>query len=350
MNAPTLSTTTAARPSAAVPAASAAHLTAAAHTSAPTGAPAAAPAAHPSAPAPAIELVGLTKRFGAQTAVDGIDLTVPRGQILALLGPNGAGKSTTTEMILGLTAPDAGTVRVCGTDPHRATENGLVGAMLQNGRLLADVPVGTMLNLVAGVCAHPLPVAEVIERADVAHLLRKSTSRLSGGEAQRVRFALALLPDPDLILLDEPTVAMDVETRRAFWERMRHVAAEGRTIVFATHYLEEADQQAGRIVVLADGRIVADGTGEEIKAALGGRTITLAGSAEALGDLPGVTEAVVLEDGRVRLAVTDSDAVLAALFAPDGPATRGEVHDVAVAAPSLEDAFVRLTSHGAAAR
>lgn len=335
MNITTASTATAARPAAAPRATSA--------TSAES--PVALPAPVAPAAAPAIELVGLTKRFGAQTAVDGIDLTVPRGQILALLGPNGAGKSTTTEMILGLTAPDAGTVRVCGTDPHRATENGLVGAMLQNGRLLADVPVGTMLNLVAGVCAHPLPVAEVIERADVAHLLRKSTSRLSGGEAQRVRFALALLSDPDLILLDEPTVAMDVETRRAFWERMRHVAAEGRTIVFATHYLEEADQQAGRIVVLADGRIVADGTGEEIKAALGGRTITLAGSADALGDLPGVTEAVVLEDGRVRLAVTDSDAVLAALFAPDGPATRGEVHDVAVAAPSLEDAFVRLTSH-----
>ncbi|GAB2541222.1 ABC transporter ATP-binding protein [Brachybacterium huguangmaarense] len=297
--------------------------------------------------APAIEIAGLTKRFGAQTAVDALDLTVPRGQILALLGPNGAGKSTTTEMILGLTSPDSGTVRVCGKSPARATQDGLVGAMLQNGHLLEDIPVRTLLHLVAGVSAHPLPVAEVVERADVAHLLKKSTSRLSGGEAQRVRFALALLPDPDVILLDEPTVAMDVETRRAFWGRMRHVAAEGRTIVFATHYLEEADAEAQRIVVLDSGRIVADGTGAEIKAVIGGRAITLTpadpDSPPDLGSLPGVTSVVALDSGRIRLACGDSDAVLAALFAPDGPAARGAVHDVDVSSPSLEDAFLQLT-------
>jgi ABC-2 type transport system ATP-binding protein len=303
----------------------------------------------PDQAAPAIALGSLTKSFGALTAVDDIDLSVPRGQILALLGPNGAGKSTTTEMMLGLTTPDSGTVRVCGTTPTDAARRGLVGAMLQNGALLEETPVRTMLNLVAGVCAHPLPLDDVIERADIAPLLRRSTSKLSGGEAQRVRFALALLPDPEVILLDEPTVAMDVETRRRFWERMRHVAADGRTIVFATHYLEEADQQAGRVVVMDSGRIVADGTGREIKARIGGRAITMAvadpGRADGLARLDGVTAVDLLEDGRLRLATSDSDATLRALFADGGPGAGGLVHDVGVSTPSLEDAFLELTGH-----
>ena len=300
---------------------------------------------------PAIELTGLTKTFGDLTAVDHLDLTVPRGQMLALLGPNGAGKSTTTEMVLGLATPDSGTVRVGGTEPTLAAQEGRVGAMLQNGTLLEDVPVRLMLSLVAGVCAHPLPLDDVIERADVSLLLRKNTSRLSGGEAQRVRFALALLPDPEVILLDEPTVAMDVETRRRFWDRMRHVAAEGRTVLFAPHYLEEADQEAGRVVVMDRGRIVADGTGSEIKARIGGRVITLtlrgAGTAapEPRARLAGVSAVDLLEDGRLRLATSDSDATLAALFAADGPATAGTVRDVGVTTPSLEDAFLQLTGH-----
>lgn len=311
--------------------------------------------AAPPAPA-AIELIGVTKRFGATTAVDDLDLVVPTGQILALLGPNGAGKSTATELILGLQRPDAGTVRVAGTTPVRAAQRGLVGAMLQSGALLEDVPVRAMLALVAGVCAHPLPLADVIERADLGPLLRRSTSKLSGGEAQRVRFGLALLPDPDVILLDEPTVAMDVETRRRFWERMRGVAAEGRTVVFATHYLEEADQQADRIVVLAQGRVAADGTGAEIKARIGGRRIDAVlaepaagdpGLLAALAELPAVTEVQHPDDHagerRVRLLTEDSDATLAALFAPGGAAERGVLIRITVTQPSLEDAFVRLT-------
>ncbi|UQN29391.1 ABC transporter ATP-binding protein [Brachybacterium kimchii] len=297
-------------------------------------------------PRPAIDCRALTKTFGSLTAVDDLDLAVPRGQILALLGPNGAGKSTTTEMMLGLATPDAGEVRICGTTPTDAARRGLVGAMLQNGALLEDTPVRVMLNLVAGVCAHPLPLDEVIERADISSLLRRSTSKLSGGEAQRVRFALALLPDPEVILLDEPTVAMDVETRRRFWERMRHVAADGRTIVFATHYLEEADQQAGRVVVMDQGRIVADGTGAQIKARIGGRAITLRvpdrAAAGPLAHLDGVTSVDVLEDGRLRLATADSDATLRGLFTGAGlPA----ISDVEVTTPSLEDAFLALTSH-----
>ena len=149
-----------------------------------------------------------------------------------------------------------------------------------------------------------------------------------------------------MILLDEPTVAMDVETRRRFWERMHAVAAEGRTVVFATHYLEEADEAAERIVVMARGRIVADGSPRAIKAQMGGRSITATADAEAaepLAQLPGVTSVAALDGGRVRLACTDSDAVLAALFAPGGPGARGLARDIEVASPSLEDAFVHLT-------
>jgi ABC-2 type transport system ATP-binding protein len=298
---------------------------------------------------PAIVLRGLRKSFGTQVAVDDLDLEVPSGQILALLGPNGAGKSTTTEMILGLQNPDAGTVQVCGMQPALAAQQGLVGAMLQGGALLENMPVGSILKLVAGVCAHPLPVDLVCEQADVTGLLRKKTSRLSGGEAQRVRFALALLPDPDVILLDEPTVGMDVEARRRFWQRMRQVAEGGRTIIFATHYLEEADQQAARIVVLDEGRIVADGTGHEIKARRGDKAVIVRvpdpdGCAH-LAEMAGVTAVELLDDGRLRLASSDSDATLRALFAADGPACTGLASDVEVHAPSLEDAFVAITSH-----
>lgn len=321
-----------------------------------TGSPAEA-APHPSESASAVELRGVTKRFGSQTAVDDLTLSIPRGQVLALLGPNGAGKSTTTEMILGLQQPDAGSVTVLGRAPHEACHDGLVGAMLQSGALLDEVTVATMLRLVAGVCAHPLPLSDVVEIADIASLLRKSTSKLSGGEAQRVRFALALLPDPEVILLDEPTVAMDVETRRRFWERMRHVASTGRTIVFATHYLEEADEQADRVVVIDRGRLVADGTGAQIKDRIGGRTICAALTAvhgerpnpsqlvARLADLPGVTSAAALGEDRIRLACSDSDQVLRALYAPGGVAADGLLTDLTVASPSLEDAFVQLTSH-----
>ncbi|MEE1619342.1 ABC transporter ATP-binding protein [Brachybacterium sp. J144] len=293
---------------------------------------------------PALDLRGVRRTYGPVTAVDHLDLTVPRGQILALLGPNGAGKSTTAEMMLGLATPSAGTVRVLGVPPAEAARRGLIGAMLQNGTLLEDVPVRLLLRLVAAVCAHPLPIDDVVERADIAPLLRRNTSKLSGGEAQRVRFALALLPDPEVILLDEPTVAMDVGTRHRFWESMRAVAVEGRTIVFATHYLEEADQQADRVVVMRAGRLVADGTGAEIKERIGGRVVTLALGSGATGDdlerLPGVGGTELLEDGRIRLATSDSDATLAALFAPGGP----DVRDVLVGTPSLEDAFLQLTT------
>ncbi|MFT3833446.1 MAG: ABC transporter ATP-binding protein [Micropruina sp.] len=285
----------------------------------------------------AITLTGLTKTYGGLTAVDGLDLAVPAGQIMALLGPNGAGKSTTTEMVLGLTKPDAGTVAVFGADPIRAMRRGDVGAMLQNGVLLWDVPVRRLLTLMHGLYAHPLPLDEVIERADLTSILKSNTNKLSGGQAQRVRFALAMMADPRLLILDEPTVGMDVDARRAFWATMQTLTAEGRTVVFATHYLDEADEFADRIVVLNDGRIVADGTGSQIKAVVGGRRIGFTGPAGDYAGLPGVA-AQERHGARTLLISTDSDATLRALLADPS------VADVEVSSPSLEDAFVSLVS------
>ncbi len=289
---------------------------------------------------PAIQLTGLTKRYGALTAVDNLDLTVPAGQILAFLGPNGAGKSTTTEMVLGLVRPDAGEVRVFGQTPQTAMRSGDVGASLQNGTLLWDTSVRSLLSMMHGLHEHPLPLAEVIERADLRDILRTSTSKLSGGQAQRVRFALAIMPDPRLLILDEPTVGMDVDTRRRFWATMGDLTAGGRTVVFATHYLDEADEFADRIVVLNHGRLAADGTGREIKSVVGGRHISFTGPDSDWTGLPGVVTSSRTA-GRTTLNCSNADLTLRALMS--GPHAAA-VTDIEVSAPSLEDAFLSLVA------
>lgn len=293
----------------------------------------------------ALSLRGVTRSYGEVRALDGLDLEIRPGEIVALLGPNGAGKSTAMEMMVGLATPSSGTVQVLGTDPTTATRTGLIGTMLQAGALLPDQRVRTMLRMLHSLQAHPMPMAEVVAQADIAELMPRRISALSGGQSQRVRFAIALLGDPQVLLLDEPTVGMDIGARRAFWQQMRRVAASGRTVVFATHHLEEAEREAGRVVVMDRGRVVADGTGAEIAAVVAGRVITLRGvAAERIAALPGVDSAGADEtdDRRVRAVCTDSDATLAALFT--GPLA-SEVHDVLVAAPGLEEAFLRITEH-----
>ena len=224
----------------------------------------------------ALEVRGLSKSYGRVHAVRDVDLSVSAGEIVAVLGPNGAGKSTLNELILGLVSPDAGRVAVFGAEPRAAVQRGRVGAMLQGGALLYEVSVHDLLRLMHGLHPQPLPLPEVIDRADLGAFLKTKTDKLSGGQAQRLRYALAIMPDPALLILDEPTVGMDVEIRRAFWASMRDFVAGGRTVLFATHYLDEADAEADRIVVLADGRIVADGAGAEIKSRVAGRTISVA--------------------------------------------------------------------------
>jgi ABC-2 type transport system ATP-binding protein len=303
----------------------------------------------PQAPVPAaagtagaaVRIAGLAKKYGTVRAVDGIDLTIVPGEVVALLGPNGAGKSTTVDMLLGLTPTYAGELRVFGYKPGDAVAEGLVGAVLQEGSLLEDATVGEVIELVHALHREPLPVDEVLRRAGVAELTARRCTKLSGGQKQRVRFALALVPDPDLLVLDEPTSGMDVATRREFWAAMREFTEAGKTVLFATHYLDEAEEFADRVVLMRDGRIAADGSVAEVTAAASGRTIraVVPGAGEAeLAALPGVS-AVELRGEQAALACHDSDATNRALVAgyPDA-------HDIEISAAGLEEAFLALTS------
>jgi ABC-2 type transport system ATP-binding protein len=288
---------------------------------------------------PAVRLTGLTKRYDQVVAVAGLDLTIAPGEVVALLGPNGAGKSTTIDMLLGLTRPDAGVVAVYGLDPVAAIRSGRVGALLQSGGLLPDLTVGEIVALTASLAARPRPVAQVLARAGVSDLHKRRIAQLSGGQQQRVRFAMALVADPDLIVLDEPTTGLDVEARRAFWASMRTETEQGRTVLFATHYLDEADAYADRIVLMRAGSVVADGTAAQIKSVVSGRTIraTLPGADPvALSALPGV-DSIELRGDTALIASRDSDATLRVLL------TTTAARDVEVTAHNLEDAFLALT-------
>ena len=289
----------------------------------------------------AVRLTGLHKSFGHVQAVRGVDLEIAPGEVVAFLGPNGAGKSTTIDMLLGLTRPDAGSASVFGSRPVEAVRAGRVGAMLQGGALLPDVTVGELVSMFATLHRRPMPVAKAMELAGITDIAKQKTTKLSGGQSQRVGYALALVPHPDLLVLDEPTVAMDVEVRRSFWASMREFTASGRTVLFATHYLEEADDFADRVVVLANGVIVADGTGAEIKSSVAGRTITavVPGTHPAqFLQLPGVSS-TDQQGQRMVLHCNDSDTALRALLA-----TYPAVHDIEISAGNLEDAFLELTA------
>jgi ABC-2 type transport system ATP-binding protein len=290
----------------------------------------------------ALDVAGLTVRFGDVRAVDGLDLQIPRGQTVALLGPNGAGKSSTVNAVLGLLRPAAGGVRVLGRSPARAVRAGCVGAMLQHGGLPSEARVGEVLDLVrrsfpAAGHADAWPVEDLVVTAGIEGLLGRTTDALSGGQRQRVLLALALVGAPPLLLLDEPTSAMDVEGRRAFWTTMRGLAGRGHTVVFATHHLEEADAVADRVVVLAGGRVVADGAAAEIKAGAAGRTISFTAPAGACFDrLPGVS-ATDRRGDTALLTSTDPEATLRALLDRRVPLPALEVRGA-----SLEDAVLTL--------
>jgi ABC-2 type transport system ATP-binding protein len=288
-----------------------------------------------------IALADLAKRFGTVRAVRGVDLRIAPGETVALLGPNGAGKSTTIDMMLGLSRPDSGSVSIFGTTPEQAVAAGQVCGMLQVGSLPPYLSVRELLTQIASMYPAALDVEKVIEQTAIADFADRQTQKLSGGQTQRARFAIALVSNSDLLVLDEPTVAMDVEGRHQFWTTMREVAASGKTIVFATHYLEEADEYADRIVLMSRGRIVADGPTTEIKALVGKRTIraTLpAANASALRELAGVNS-VELRGEAIVLACDDSDAAIRDLLAK-----HPEVKDIEIAGAGLEQAFRQLTT------
>ncbi len=289
-----------------------------------------------------IALRGLHKRFGAVHAVDGVDLTIRRGEVVALLGPNGAGKTTTVDLALGLSTPTAGEVRLFGEDPRAAVVDGRVGAMLQGGALLPDMTVRDVVALVGAAHRTPMPVDEALRRARCTEIAGRRVNKLSGGQLQRARFAVAVVSDPELLVLDEPTAAMDVEARHTFWSSMHEFTDAGRTVVFATHYLDEADTFADRIVIMRSGRVVADGTPTEIKAIASSRSVRFAGVGPdahvALRALPGVTGLEARHDS-VTLRTDRSDDTLRALLT-----SFPEAHDVQVVASTMDDAFLALTA------
>ena len=284
-------------------------------------------------------LQSVTRRFGERVALDALDVAIPRGGVYALLGPNGAGKTTTISILLGLLQPDAGEARVLGRRPGEMASRRAIGAMLQVSGVPATLTVREHIEQYRGYYPAPLPFERIVERAGLEGLEDRRYGKLSGGQKQRVLFALAICGDPELLFLDEPTVGLDVEVRRRLWSVIRELAADGRTIVLTTHYLEEADALADRVGVLHNGRLVAEGTSAEIKARVGGRVIRCA---TALADaelraLPGV-RGLRHSGSRVEIAVDAAEPVLRAMLARDA-----SLADLEVAGVGLDDAFLSLT-------
>ncbi|MEV0635188.1 ABC transporter ATP-binding protein [Streptomyces sp. NPDC050619] len=284
----------------------------------------------------------VSKAYGAVRAVDGLSLTLRPGETVALLGPNGAGKSTTLDLLLGLKQADSGTVRLLGTSPREAIVAGRVGAMLQSGGLMDEVTVAELVRLACALHPKAYQPSDVLSRAGIVKIADRKVNKLSGGQAQRVRFALATAGDSDLIVLDEPTTGMDVTTRQAFWATMREQADQGRTVLFATHYLEEADAIADRVLVLHRGRLLADGTAAEIKAKAGARRISFdleGGIDEApLRSLPFLTS-IDVSGHTVRIQSSDADATVHALYG-----LGAYPRNLEVAGLGLEQAFVAITA------
>ncbi|MEL7974571.1 ABC transporter ATP-binding protein [Isoptericola sp. F-RaC21] len=300
-------------------------------------------------PTPALSLRGLRKEFpspsGPVRAVDGIDLEIAPGEVVAFLGPNGAGKTSTIDMVLGLSTPTSGTVQVFGAEPADAIAAGRVAAVMQTGGLLRDITVAETVALTASLFGRTGSPQPYLERAGIADLADRMVGKCSGGQQQRLRFAMALVSEPDLLLLDEPTTGMDVEGRREFWAAIRADAAAGRTVVFATHYLEEADTYADRVVLVSRGRVVADGSTAEVKSLASGRTVSAridddgerAAVAAQLRGLP-VVDAIDHRGARLVVRTGDSDVVARFLL------TQTAASDLEVASENLEDAFVALTA------
>jgi ABC-2 type transport system ATP-binding protein len=290
---------------------------------------------------PVVSFEGVSKLYGHVRAVDGLSLELHHGETVAFLGPNGAGKSTSLDMLLALRKPTSGRIRVLGADPAGAVRAGRIGAMLQSGGLMSEVTVRELVGLVSAFHPRPYPVADTLRRAGITDIAGRRVDKLSGGQTQRVRFALSIVGDCDLLVLDEPTTAMDVETRQGFWANMKAEAAQGRTLLFATHYLEEADQAADRILVMNKGRLLADGTPAEIKKRAGAKWISFRldrmDETFLLG-LPALVNLEVRHD-LVQLQSSDSDRTLYALL-DAGYRPR----DLEVSSLGLEQAFLAITA------
>jgi ABC-2 type transport system ATP-binding protein len=293
-------------------------------------------------------LTAVTKRYAnGVIALDNLSLTLRRGEIVALLGPNGAGKSTAVKLLMGLSSPTSGTVAIFGSDPRHTSTRLRTGVMLQVGRAPEMLRVREHITIFRGYYPNPMPYADLIKAAGLQGLEERFFGQLSGGQKQRVLFALALAGDPDLIFLDEPTVGLDIEARRLMWAEIRSLAARGKTVLLTTHYLEEADALAHRIIVINKGKVVCEGTPAEVKS-MGSGTASSAGtlkivrcattlSTELLFAIPGVTSAEVAGP-LTTITTTQPEATLREMLALDL-----KLHSLEVSSPALEDAFLSLT-------
>ena len=288
----------------------------------------------------AVAFDNVSKHYGEVKAVNELTLEIPQGRTIAFLGPNGAGKSTSIDMLLGLRKPTHGTVRVFGGTPREAVNAGRIGVMLQSGGLMDDVTVREFLDLITKLHPKPLGTEQLLKRANIEDIADRKVNKLSGGQTQRVRFAVSIAGENDLIVLDEPTTGMDVENRQIFWDAMKNEAQRGKTILFATHYLEEADQVADEVIVINKGRLLAQGSATEIKARAGFQHISfrLDGvTHDFLLGLPGV-KSIDISNGLVRIQTSASDATLyGVLDAGHRP------RDIEVGALGLEQAFIAIT-------
>ncbi|GAA4397791.1 ABC transporter ATP-binding protein [Fodinibacter luteus] len=296
------------------------------------------------------ELLGVSKQFGKGPAtvhaVRGLDLQVRPGELLALLGPNGAGKSTAIGMVTGLTAPTSGSARLFGRDPRDVRARRRLGVMLQASGVPDTLRVRELLTQFRGYYPAPLPMAQVVTAAGLDGLEGRMFGELSGGQQRRVLFGIALAGDPDLLVFDEPTTGLDVEARRGLWSTLRGLARSGRGVVLTTHYLEEADALADRVVVIDRGVVIAEGGPDEIKARVPGRRVRARTSVDlaVASRWPGVARAS-REGPWLELLAASAEPVLRALLDRD-PSTTG----VTVTEPSLEEAFLALTSTTEATR
>jgi len=296
-------------------------------------------------------LSGITKRYAKGVlALDDLSLSLCKGEIVALLGPNGAGKSTAVKLMMGLSMPSSGSVRIFGADPRQTATRLRTGVMLQIGRAPEMLRVREHINIFRRYYPTPMPYDEIVRAASLEGLEERMFGQLSGGQRQRVLFAIALAGDPDLIFLDEPTVGLDIETRRGMWTQIRSLAARGKTILLTTHYLEEADALAHRIVVINKGRVVCEGTPAEVKslgyASTGGsasRNLKIIRCSTSLSrltllQLRGVTSVETAGD-LTAITSTVAEATLRELLALDET-----LHSLEIKSPALEDAFLALTA------
>ena len=294
----------------------------------------------------AVELAGAHKRYGAVEALRGVDIAIQPGEVVAMLGPNGAGKTTSISLMLGLRKPTSGTARLFGLDPGDRRARSRCGVMLQESGVPSALTVREVIDLFRTYYPNPAPTDRALDMAGLQEQARVQTAKLSGGQRQRLYYALAVCGDPELLFLDEPTVGMDVEARRNFLASIKDFAAAGKTIVLTTHYLEEADELAERVVVIDRGLVIADATPREIKSRVAGKRVSFTTDRVLLPDeLAALPHSSLEIDGRrVRLLSNEPEAVLRAVFA------RGlAIQDLEVVGADLEEAFVTLTSRASKA-